>query len=139
MDRPLSEQLADLSKRAKKAEDDYAAAKQAGAEKIQAREDQISADAIARKAKFDQGVTTAESNVAAAWTDMTNKVQADYANLRADIDYKKFQHDRDKARRAADDAEESAELAINFAFDAIDNAEAAVLDATRARAVADSF
>ena len=53
--------------------------------------------------------------------------------------FKKYQHDRDKAVKAADEAEENARNAINFALDSIDYAESAVLDAVLARETADSF
>jgi hypothetical protein len=52
---------------------------------------------------------------------------------------RKYEHDRDRAARAADDAEESATRAIDFALFAIDNAETAVLDAAIARETAASF
>ena len=44
--KPISEQLADLSARAKKAEDDAAAARHEARDKIQERVDQLEADGI---------------------------------------------------------------------------------------------
>ena len=49
--KPLSEQLKDLSDRAKKAEDDAAAARTEARSKVQARTDQLQADAAERKSK----------------------------------------------------------------------------------------
>lgn len=46
--KPLSQQLADLSVRAKKAEDDAAAARTEAREKIQARVDKLQADTTKR-------------------------------------------------------------------------------------------
>src|SRR5688572_25708955 len=134
MVKPVSEQLADLSARAKKAEDAVAAAKKEGAAKLQEREGQIKADAARRKASAQQRAAEAKDSVGAAWTGMTTRVQSDVDSLRARIDYKKYQHDRERAAKAADDAEENAVRAIDFALDSIDYAESAALDAVLARA-----
>ena len=72
-------------------------------------------------------------------TEMANLGSIPLSTLRAKIDYKKYQHDRRKAADAADDAEESAARAIEFALDSIDYAEYAVIDAVLARATADAM
>jgi hypothetical protein len=133
MAKPVSEQLADLSVRAKKAEDEAAAAKSKAAAQIQQREEQIKADAAKRKASLDQSISNAQDTVVSTWNGLTTRVQSDVDGIRATIDYKKYEHDREKAAKAADDAEENAARAINFAFDSIDYAETAVLDAMVAR------
>jgi hypothetical protein len=139
MVKPVSEQLSDLSVRAKKAEDAAAAAKQEDAAKVQQREDQIKADAARRKASAQQHASAAEDSVASDWAKVSARAQSDVDGIRTKIDVKKHQHDRDKAIKAADDAEEHARRAIDFAIDAIDNAEVAVLDAGLARATADAM
>jgi hypothetical protein len=143
MAKPVSEQLADLSARAKQAEDSVAAASAAAKAQatgmIQEREDEMRAAAAQRKASAQQHATAARDSVTSAWTGITSKVQSDVDGIRARIDYKKYQHDRDKAVKAADEAEENAIASINFALDAIDYAESAVLDAVLARETADSF
>jgi hypothetical protein len=133
MAKPVSEQLGDLSVRAKKAEDEAAAAKTKAAAQIQQREDQIKADAAKRKANMDQSISNAQDTVVSTWDGLTTRVQSDVDGIRAKIDYKKYEHDREKAAKAADDAEENAARAINFALDSIDYAETAVLDAMVAR------
>jgi hypothetical protein len=137
--KPVSEQLSDLSVRAKKAEDAAAAAKKEGAEKAQQREDEIKAAAAQRKADAQQKAAEAKDSVAAAWTDITTKVESDVDDIRTRIDVKKYEHDRNKAAKKADDAEENAVRAISFALDSIDYAEIAVLDAMAARATADAM
>lgn len=139
MVKPLSEQLADLSVRAKKAEDAFAAAKQEGSAKLHEREEEIKADAAERKASAQEHAAEAKDSVSAAWTGLTTRVQADVHDLQTRIDYRKYQHDREKAANAADDAEENATRAIDFALDSIDYAESAVLNAVEARATADAM
>jgi hypothetical protein len=139
MVKPLSEQLADLSKRAKKAEDDAAAAKTQASAQIQQRQEEIKADAARRKASLDQSISNAQDEVVSTWTGLSNQVHSDVDGLRAKIDFKKYQHDKEKAAKAADDSEENAVRAINFAFDSIDYAEVAVLDAIDARVTANAM
>jgi hypothetical protein len=139
MVKPVSEQLSDLSVRAKKAEDDAAAAKSQASAQIQQRQEEIKVDAARRKASMDQGISNAQDEVVSTWTGLSTQVQSDVDSLRAKIDFKKYQHDREKAAKAADNAEENANRAINFAFDSIDYAESAVLDAIDARVTADAM
>jgi hypothetical protein len=137
--KPISEQLTDLSARAKQAEIAGMAARDQAAEKVEQREASIKAAATQRKANARQQGMEVRDNVSSAWSGIQNKVQSDVDDLRAKIDYKKYEHDRTNATKAADDAESSAMLAIDFAFDAIDYAETAVLDAALARETANSF
>ena len=64
---------------------------------------------------------------------MQDKLHSDVDQIRTKIDARQYQHDKKKALKAADDAEESATYAINYALDSIDYAEMAVLDAISAR------
>ena len=133
MPKPISEQLADLSVRAKDAEDTYATTKTAGIEKIQKREDEIQAAANRRAEESRQQYLKAQESMASMWSGLSNKVKSDVENVRANIDVKKQEHDRDRAIKRADQAEENAMMAIDFAYGAIDYAETAVLDAVLAR------
>jgi hypothetical protein len=137
--KPVSEQLAAVSARAKQAEDEVQSAKKKASAEVQKREEKIKADAARRKASLRENAARANENIDSAWSGLQGQVQHDFDNLRAKIDFKKYQHDRDKALRAADDAEESAVRSIDFALDAIDYAETAVLDAVLARETANSF
>jgi hypothetical protein len=139
MVKPVSEQLSDLSVRAKKAEDDAAAAKNQASAQIQQRQEEIKVDAARRKEDLDRSISNAEDTIVSTWTGLSNEVQSNVDQMRAKIDFKKYQHDRDKASKAADDAEENAARAINFALDSIDYAEVAVLDAIDARASAEAI
>jgi hypothetical protein len=136
MARPLSEQLADLSVRAKKAEDEVAAAQKKASANIQEREDQIKSDAEQRRARLQQSASGAQDTVVSTWTNLSNQVQSDVDRLRTKMDVKKYEHDRDRAAKAANEAEDNAMRAIYFAIDSIDYAETAVLDALIARETA---
>ncbi len=133
MPKPISEQLADLSVRAKDAEDTYATTKAAGIEKIQKREDEIQAARNRRAEESRQEYLKAQASMGSMWSDLSNKVKSDVESGRAKIDVKKQEHDRDRAIKKADQAEDNAMMAIDFAYNAIDYAETAVLDAVVAR------
>lgn len=137
--KPLSEQLADLSARAKKAEDDAAAARTEARTAIQDRANKLEADAAARRARVDAAATQAKGTVEGQWNDLRMTTNKRMATMRADIDAKKAEHDAKRAEGKANLAEDSAAAAIAFAYDAIDNAEAAVLDAVIARADANAM
>ncbi len=137
--KPLSEQLADLSARAKKAEDDAAAARTEQRAKIKVRAEQLQAEANARAAQVATDVTAAKDTAVAQWHTMQQQVKANNDKIRAKIDAMKAEDKKDRAEFTAEVAEENATAAIWFAYDAIDYAEAAVLDAVYARANVDAL
>jgi ribulose 1,5-bisphosphate carboxylase large subunit-like protein len=131
--KPLSQQLSDLSVRAKKAETDAAAAKTEEHAKIEARVQKLHADADARTAKVDAAAAAAKDKSVEQWTTLQKQIKAHNERVRADIAANKAEHDAARAVRKADRAEDNAAAAIAFAYDAIDYAESAVLDAVMAR------
>jgi hypothetical protein len=136
--KPLSEQLADLSARAKKAEDDAAASRTEQRAKIQDRVDKLQADTAARTAKVTAAGVAAKDAVVGQWQTLQQQAKANNDRIRADIDAKKAEHEKVHAQHKAERAEDSAAAAIAFAYDAIDYAEAAVLDAVIARSDANA-
>ena len=137
--KPLSEQLSDLSVRAKKAEDDAAAARKEARAKVQARVDKLQADTTARVSKMDTAAASAKDKAVGQWTALQKQVKADNDRIRADIAANKAEHDKARAAHKAERAENYAAVSIAFAYDAIDYAESAVLDAVIARADADTL
>ncbi len=137
--KPLSEQLAELSARAKKAEEDAAVAQTEQRAKIKARAEKLQADADARAAKVTSDVKVAKDSATAQWHTMQQQVKANNDRIRAKIDAMKAQDRKDSAEFTAELAEENAAAAIWFAYDSIDYAEAAVLDAVYARSNADAL
>ncbi|HWU25590.1 MAG TPA: hypothetical protein VN154_04230 [Rhizomicrobium sp.] len=136
----LSEQLADLSVRAKHAEDAASAAQNEAHDKIVARREQARAAAAAAVQKVDKNIKSASDSVRAAndeakkkWTAFQTKVDGDLNSIKADIAEKKFERAVKRADKHADELEWEAEVAIDYAVAAIEQAELAVLDAVAGR------
>lgn len=129
----LSEKLADLSRRAKKVEDDFAAAKSDAKEKIQARVDQLHSkmDSDAKAIKDKIGATKRDASAHAVA--LKNKIDSDIAGIKQKLADTKHKIDANIASDRADLYEADAEDAVNYAIFAIDQAEIAVLDALAAR------
>lgn len=137
--KPLSEQLADLSVRAKKAEDDAAAARKEAHAAIEARVDKLQADTAARAVAVTAAARAAKDTTVGRWKTLQQQVRMENERIKSDIDAKKVEHDATRAQRKAERAEDNAGDAIAFAYDAIDYAESAVLDAIMARADANAM
>jgi hypothetical protein len=137
--KPLSEQLTELSARAKQAEDSATAARTEDREAVQARVDQLQADASARGARVHADAAAAKDTVTGRWTALQTQVKTGIDGIKTDIDARKREVDAGRAERKAERAEDNATSAISFAQDAIDYAESAVLDAVIARSDADAL
>jgi hypothetical protein len=139
MVRPLSEQFADLSARLKEAEDSVEAAAHKEKEKVESRLSKLHSDASSHGDRIKQDVSSAEADVASKWHELQNKVRSDIDNIKQDVDERREEHDAKRAEKKAEKAENHAAAAIAFAFNSIDYAEQAVLDAIVARWEADSY
>jgi len=139
LDMALSDQLTKLAARAKEAEDHAAAAKSKARAQL---ERDVKTARESAKAQADQLRKTAEANKGqiSDWWDGVQKSWNDFiARARQNIDEKRAEHDENVANRAADNAEDDAAFAIDYAYGAIEEAEYAVLDATLARMDADAL
>jgi phage host-nuclease inhibitor protein Gam len=85
MVRPLSEQLSDLSVRAKSAEDAVKAAKTEAHEKVVARREQSRAAVTAAIGKMDQDIKSVATTASKNWAALQAKVAADLETLKARI------------------------------------------------------
>jgi hypothetical protein len=134
-----SDQLAKLVDRAKEAESRAAAAGHRA--KTEVEQDVSSARASAQ-ANADRLRETAEARRAEAsdwWADV-HKTWSEYADaMRRTMEKRHTEHDIDRARLRAANAEDDAQFAIDVAYSAIEEAEYAVLDATLARMDADDL
>lgn len=133
MAKKLSEQLADLSVHAKKAEDTVAAAQKETHDKILSRWEQARADAAATTEKVNQQIQSAGDSVAKDWNARKAKIAADIDALKAKVVRKKHELDAKRAEREADKLERDAGVAIDYAIAAVDQARLAVLDAVAGR------
>jgi hypothetical protein len=135
----LSDQLANLSVRAKQFEDRAAAAKTEAKTDLEqdvknARESaQEQASELRNRADSNKDrMSTGWEGIQRSWSDHQNA-------LRKNIDDRKAAHDLKGAQKAADRAEADAAFAIDYAYAAMEEAEYAVLDATLARREADEL
>lgn len=130
---PLSQQLAELSARAKRAEDNFASAK------AQAKEDFEHTRRVARENAreaiddLNREVANVRDATNARWQGFKAKLQADAARLKEDIAQDRREFSAWQKENYADVCEEDAVLAIEYAAASISMAEAAVLDAVEAR------
>jgi hypothetical protein len=139
VDMALSDQLTKLAARAKEAEDHAAAAKSKARAQL---EQDVKTARESAKAQADQLRKTAEANKGqiSDWWDGVQKSWNDFiATARQNIGEKRAEHDQNVANRAADNAEDDAAFAIDYAYGAIEEAEYAVLDATLARMDAEAL
>jgi hypothetical protein len=132
MAKPLSEHLADLSVRAKHAEDSVTAAQKEAHDKVMARKEQARAAAAAERVNND--IKSAENTATRNWNAVRAKVAADINSLKADVAKKKHDIDAKRAENYADRLEWEANVAIDYAIASVEQAELAVLDAIVGRA-----
>ena len=85
MAKPLSEQLADLSVRAKRAEDAFSAAQKEAHDKIEVRKQKARADATTAVEKVDQKIKSANDDAVRDWNSVKAKVAADIAALKTNV------------------------------------------------------
>jgi sulfite reductase alpha subunit-like flavoprotein len=137
MAKRLSEQLADLSVHAKKAEDAVTAAQKETHDKIMARWEQARADATATTEKVNEKIQSVGDSAAKGWNARKAKIAADMDALKAKVVQKKHERDARRAESEADTLEWDAGLAIDYAIASVDQARLAVLDAVAGRIRAD--
>jgi len=134
---PISQQLADLSLRAKGAEDALAAAQKEAHDKITVRQAQARAAATAAVEKVNQEVKSAGDTAARNWNTVKAKIAADMTALKADFAEAKHDHDVRHAENRADRLEWEAGFAIDYAIASVEQAKLAVLDAIDGRLAAE--
>lgn len=135
---PLSQQLYDLSVRAKKTEDAASAAQKEARDKIMARREQARADAKAATEKVNQKIKSAENTATANWTAFKAKVAADMDGLKTMVAERKQEFDAKRAESSAERLEWEAGVAVDYAIACVEQAEVAVLDAIAGRSEAEA-
>jgi hypothetical protein len=131
--KPLSEQLADLSARAKSAEDMVAEARAETQEKVAARRAQLHAATSEALNKVKAEVKDVGEDASATRAGLKAKVQQDLNHLKEKVAEKRHEHDVKRAERNAERLEEEATFAIDYAIASIENAKLAVIDAVAGR------
>jgi hypothetical protein len=137
MAKRLSQQLADLSVRAKNAEDAVAAAANEAHGKIETRKEQARAAAAKATEKVDQEIKSAGDKAIRNWTAVRAKVAADIDHLKAGVARAKHELDAKQAEHHAERLEWEAGVAIDYAIASVEQAKLAVLDAVSSRVEAE--
>jgi hypothetical protein len=137
MTKPLSEQLADLSVRAKNVEDTVAAAQKEAHDKIAARKEQARNAAKVAIEKVNQEANSAHDSAAKNWNAVKAKIAADMSALKAKAANVKHKIDLKTAEDDADEMEWEAGFAIDYAIASVEQAKLAVLDALDSRVQAE--
>jgi hypothetical protein len=137
MAKRLSEQLSDLSVRAKSAEQALDAAAKEAHDKIAARKEQAHAAATKAVEKVNQEVKSANDTATRNWAAMKAKIADDMNHLKTDIAQKKHERDVNRAESSADRLEWEAGFAIDYAIASVEQAKLAVLDAVDGRLAAE--
>jgi hypothetical protein len=137
MAKRLSEQLAELSVRAKNAEDAVAAARKEAHDKVVARREQAHAAATAATEKVNQEVKSVKDSATRNWSALQAKIAADIQTLKAGIAQRKREREVGRAEHNAERLEWEAGFAIDYAVASIEQAKLAVLDAIAGRVEAE--
>ena len=135
----LSDQLTELTARAKEAEDRAAAARDKSKAGLQADVETARASAQERAKKLRESAEANKNKLSVWWYDLQRTWNEHIAKIRDDIDTKRAEHDEDRAERRAEHRADDAAFAVDFAYTAIEEAEYAVLDAALARKEADEL
>jgi hypothetical protein len=137
MVKPLSEQLADLSVRAKAAEDAATAAQKEAHDKIVALKEQARTAATAAVEKVNKEAESARDSAARDWNTVRAKIAADMTALKAKAEDVKHKIDVKTTEDHADEMEWEAGFAIDYAIASVEQAKLAVLDALDSRVQAE--
>ena len=137
MAKRLSEQLAELSVRAKNAEDAAAAAQKEAHDKVVARREQAHAAATAATEKVNQELKSVKDTATRNWSALQAKITADIETLKTGIAERKREREAARAENNAERLEWEAGFAIDYAVASIEQAKLAVLDAIAGRVEAE--
>ena len=127
--KPLSEQLANLSVRAKQAEDAAAAAQKETHDKVVASVVQAQASAEQAVQKVNQNIKSASDTASAKWNGLKAKIAADMDDLKSKVGQRKHDLSVKRAANYSQLLDEDASFAIDYAAASIEQAKVAVLDA----------
>ena len=137
MAKRLSDQLADLSVRAKNAEDAVAAAQREAHDKIVVRKEQARAAVTKAIETVNQEIKSAGNTVAGNLNVVRAKIDADMSALKANVAQVEHNLDMKRAETRAERLEWEAGFAIDYAIASVEQARLATLDAIVGRIESD--
>ena len=127
--KPLSEQLTNLSVRAKNTVDAAAAAQKETHDKVVASVAQAQAAAEQAVQKVNQNIQTASDTASIKWNGLKAKIAADMNDLKSKVAQRKHDFTVKRAANYSQLLDEEASFAIDYAIASIEQAKVAVLDA----------
>jgi hypothetical protein len=136
--KPLSENLSAMSERAKKVEDNFAAAKTEASEQLAERREKARAQITATIDRIDGDLERAGDRATSDFAGFKQKVAGDRDRLKKGFEQGKHDLQVRQTENRAEDYEFDAALAIDYAVSTIEQAELAVLDALSARIEAET-
>jgi hypothetical protein len=142
--KPMSEQLSELSERARKVDDVVSAAREKDRARLEAQREELKSsvetfkaeaaeDQAAARASMAEDVAEARASIKARWDAVRSSVDQRFAEMRADAEERGKERDIRKAQRHADTAEQEAVDAVELALFVLDETEYAIVDAVIAR------
>ena len=134
---PLSQQLAQLSAEAKKAEDRFAKAQSEAKEHLAEQRDHVQRETETALHKVRDGLSQASAEAKVRTTQIKSKVDSDFDQLSRRATESKQKFEAWQASNYANDKQADAEASIGYAIAAVKMAELATLDAVDARARAE--
>jgi hypothetical protein len=137
--KPLSEQLNELADRVKKSEDFVSAAQAKNRAFLDDQRETLKTSIDNGKAQMKADAAADADQTRSWWNDTRQSIDARIAELRAERDDHRAAHTLKRAERHAEDAEQDAAYAVDFAVAMLDEAEYAVADAVLARLDADEL
>jgi hypothetical protein len=135
--KPLSEQLTELSRRARNVEDAFAHAEREARDKIETRKAEAVVAAQSAVEKINRQVKTVADSASRDWAQLQAKITSDMSDLAKFVAQAKHKMDIQRAEDRAEFLEVDATFAIDYAVAAVEQAQLAVLDAVEARRIAE--
>jgi hypothetical protein len=138
-DMALSDQLSQLAARAKQLEDHAAASRQKTKDDLEQDVKSARDSAQAKAESLRKGAEARKGQISAWWDNLQRSWNENIASIRTAVDDRKAEHDVNAAQRKADQSDDDAAFAIDYAYAAIEEAEYAVLDAELAHMEVDDL
>ena len=137
--KPLSESLEALAGRVKVLEDSATATFEADRARLEKRRHEIDEAFTTDVGEFESAVREAAKSGRTWWTEAKASMKRPLDEMRARVEKRESEHERHRALRTADAAEEDAAAAIEVAAYFLNVAEYAVVEAALARLAADDI
>jgi len=135
----VTEGLAKLSERAKEAQERVAAVWSQEREAVERSANEARAAAKTHADKLSENAGAGQAHVSESWKEMQKSWSDHLAKMHENLRGAKTAIDLEEAENSAEDAWGDAVAAIDYAYGAIEEAEAAVLDAISARKEVDEL